>query len=183
MNSIAGIRCLPEARRRFLSFALLVFCAMAAAPAAFGADAPPAELKRVGVISIAGDLLYDDRVGMMVFGNKLSRHDVADWGLDDAWEDKIEAALPAVTTAEIVPLSVDRALLRVAYPSAEDEESIIAQYRMPKFKRITEALQTIAAENSLDAIVLLASDSIELAGTNQSLESFGVFSSGKKGPA
>ncbi|MEZ5927781.1 MAG: hypothetical protein R3C55_04775, partial [Parvularculaceae bacterium] len=136
-------------------------------------------MERVGVVSIAGGMLYDDHVGFMVFGNKLDRQDVSEWALDEAWEAKMSAALSEVAAdAEIVPLSLERASLLIAYPTPEDEKSIVAQYRMPKFKRIKEALQQIASDNQLDAILVLASSSIELAGTNQSLESFGIFSSG-----
>ena len=170
------------ALRRFTAGLLLLLAAGMAAPAAAQDDAPQAA-KRIGVISILGDLLYDDRVGLTVFGNKLQRHDVSAWGLDDAWEGMIEAALPGAIDAEIVPLTIDRALLRAAYPTAEDEDGWLAQYRTPKFKRITGALQTIARDNRLDLIILLASDATDLAGTNQYLESFGAYRSGKRGPA
>lgn len=168
--------------RGFLASAVVFFAALLAAPAS-AEEGSSSGQKRVGVISILGDQFYDDRVGLTVFGNKLQRHDVTDWGLDDFWESKIEAALADLSPDEIVPLAADRALLRVAYPSAEDEDGWLAQYRAPKFKRITEALQTIARDNQLDAIIVLASDAIDLAGTNQYLESFGAYRSGKKGPA
>lgn len=164
---------------RFHLVALLAFvCASIFSPiAVFAASLP--KMERVGVVSIAGGMLYDDHVGFMVFGNKLDRQDVSEWALDEAWEAKMSAALSEVAAdAEIVPLSLERASLLIAYPTPEDEKSIVAQYRMPKFKRIKEALQQIASDNQLDAILVLASSSIELAGTNQSLESFGIFSSG-----
>lgn len=182
MNSIINSANLLAAFRRVTAVLLLLVAAGSAAPALAQDDAPQS-VQRIGVVSILGDLLYDDRVGLTVFGNKLQRHDVSEWGLDDAWEDKIEAALPGAVEAEIVPLAIDRAILRVAYPSAEDEGGWLAQYRAPKFKRITQALQTIATENDLDTIILLASDAIDLAGTNQYLESFGAYRSGKRGPA
>lgn len=172
---------LADFRRFTAGLLLLVSIGWAASAAA--QDETPQAVQRIGVVSILGDLLYDDRVGLTVFGNKLQRQDVSEWGLDDAWEDQIEAALPGVIAAEIVPLTIDRAAQRVAYPTAEDEDGWIAQYRAPKFKRITEALQTIARDNRLDSIILLASDATDLAGTNQYLESFGVYRSGKKGPA
>lgn len=182
MNTASRHMGFIAAVHRFAAALLLLISAGLATPVAAQDDVSPV-VQRIGVVSILGDLLYDDRVGLTVFGNKLQRHDVSAWGLDDVWEDKIEAALTAVTAAEIVPLTIDRTVLRSAYPTAEDEDGWIAQYRAPKFKRITEALQTIARENGLDAIILLASDAIDLAGTNQFLESFGAYRSGKKGPA
>jgi hypothetical protein len=68
--------------RGFFSAALVFLAALLAAPA-YAKDEPASSQKRVGVISILGDQFYDDRVGLTVFGNKLQRHDVADWGLDD----------------------------------------------------------------------------------------------------
>jgi len=176
-----GQRNQTEVSRKGVLFGLWALFVMLT-PLAAIAEAPAPKINRIGVISIAGGLLYDDKVGFTAFGNKLGRHDVAEWDLDDAWEEGIETALAGVMSAEIVSLSIDRATLLAAYPTEEDEKSIIAQYRMPKFKRIAESLRAIAAENHLDAILLLASDSIELAGSNQSLESFGLFRSGKKGP-
>ncbi|MEZ5922541.1 MAG: hypothetical protein R3C60_14500 [Parvularculaceae bacterium] len=179
-SSVQWKRRLAALQAGLLAVLLVLF--VPAAAFAEGDAAPAPQAKRIGVVSILGDLLYDDHIGFTAFGNKLEKHDVSEWGLDDVWEGKIGAALADLSGAEIVPLSADRAALRVAYPTADDEKSIIAQYRYPKLKRITETLRQLAADNQLDEIVMLASDAYELAGSNQSIESFGLVTFGGSGP-
>jgi hypothetical protein len=134
-------------------------------------------IKRVGVVSIAGDTLFHDHVGVTAFGNKVQTFDVTEWALDNNWESKIETAVQSAGEFEVVDIVVDREELKSAYPSGE--KGIIATYRIPKFKRITEDLKKIASENGVDALIILAGDAAELYGTNQVLENFGVLVSGR----
>ncbi len=67
-----------------------------------------AEVKRVGVVSMAGDTLIDRAVGLTVFGNREERHDVAAWNLDADWQGQLVEALSEAAAYEVVAIAPEQ---------------------------------------------------------------------------
>lgn len=160
---------------RLTAFAVLAF-AIAPAPRAFGEETA---VKRIGVVSMVGDLLFERRLGVTAFGNKAEEYDVTDLGLDEAWEGKIEDYLSTLGGFEVVPLSVDRTPLIATY----NKGTIVNNWRYLRFKKTQPIFAQIAADNRLDLLIVLGADAYDVVEGVMSIEGVGIFTSKKLGGA
>lgn len=130
------------------------------------------KIKRVGVISVVGDRLYQRQLGVTVFGNKSEYQDVADWGLDAVWETKIKEAAAAFGDFEYIDLTVDKALLLAAYPK---DNAWPRQWRALSVKKMAPYLMEIAAANNVDAVIVLGSFGYDVVEDRVAMEGLGMF--------
>lgn len=122
-----------------------------------------AALKRVGVISVAGDSLVDRSVALTVFGNREHEHDVADWGLGAIWQSQLETALEEKGAFEVVPLSED------------DRAEFNSLIEMEKPDLVVELIKSTARENNLDGVLVFSNATIDQYFAEIYLEKFGIF--------
>lgn len=130
------------------------------------------KIKRVGVISVVGDRLYQRQLGVTVFGNKSEYQDVTDWELDSAWETKIKEEAGAFGDFEFVDLTVDKSLLLAAYPK---DNAWPRQLRALSVKKSAPYLMEVAAANDVDAIIVLGSFGYDVVEDRVAMEGLGVF--------
>ena len=129
-------------------------------------------IKRIGVISVVGDRLYQRRLGVTVFGNESENQDVADWGLDAVWEAKIKEEAAAFGDFEFIDLTVDKTPLLAAYPK---DNAWPRQWRVLSVKKSAPYLLKIAAENNIDAIIVLGSFGYDVVEDRVAMEGLGMF--------
>lgn len=153
-----------------------IFFVSVAAQYVAPARAEETALPRVGVISMAGDVIFQRRLGVTAFGNDWSEFDAADLHLDDAWEDKIEETLSPFGRWDFVDIVVDRAPLFTTY----NKGTIVNNWRFLRFKKTAPIFAAIAAENQLDYIIVLGAD---VSGTDSPVrrEGAGIFTSKRIG--
>lgn len=123
-----------------------------AAPVADANSAP----RRIGVISAAGDRLFQIHIGKLAFGNSEQSADILDWNLDDEWERQITTAARAqFADIEFVDLSIDRQPIYAAYPDTSGR-SLIRKERYLDFDAAAPEFQRLAAAHDLEALVIVS---------------------------
>jgi hypothetical protein len=122
-----------------------------------------AALKRVGVISVAGDSLVDRRFALTVLGNREGVHDVADWNLGAIWQGQLETALEEKGLFEVVPLSAD------------DRAEFNALIDLEKPELVIELIKSTAREKNLDGVLVFSNANTDQYFAEIYLEKFGIF--------
>lgn len=113
--------------------------------------------RRIGVVSVAGDRLFQFHIGRLAFGNNEESADIKDWQLDDDWERQFVAAASAANDdIQLVDLSIDRLPIYGAYPNS-GTQSVVRKERSLDFDRGATEFQRIAAAENLDGIVVVSS--------------------------
>ncbi len=157
--------------------AVLAMSIGAVAPA-FAEETPAPTAKRVGVISMVGDVLFQRQLGVTAFGNKQAEYDATDLGLDAVWEGKIRDAAAPLGPFEFVDITIDKAALIATYPR---KGGLINNWRYLRFKKTAPIFLQIAAENRLDYIIVLGGDAYSVVEGVMSIEGVGIFTSKRLG--
>jgi hypothetical protein len=114
------------------------------------------DLQKIGVVSVAGDQLFQIHIGQLAFGNAEERSDIRDWTLDDEWEGQLVAAGTRLNGIKLVDLAIDRQPIYDAYPDVS-ERTVIRKERDLDFERAVPALQKIAEDAGVDALLVISS--------------------------
>lgn len=139
-----------------------VVCLFASA----GADARKLEaatldaIKKVAVVSAAGDNLICRATGLTAFGNGYETENVRDWGLDAEWQAQLVEATNALGRFEVTPLPTED---RAALLAIKDESAI------------PEAIRSIASTAGTDAVLLFLSPVTDTYYREVYLDDYGVF--------
>lgn len=136
-------------------------------------------LKRIGVVSMAGDTLFERRLGVVAFGNKWEETEISALGLDDAFEARIEEFLAGIGTYEVVPITTDRAPLIATY----NKGTIVNNWRYLRFKKTAPIFAEIAAANDLDYVLVLGADAFDVVEGVMRIEGVGIYTSKRLGGA
>lgn len=106
-----------------------------------------AQIKRVGVVSLAANKLERQYVGLTVFGNEHEELDISSWGVDAEYEQAMLRALKKEAPFEVTTLVCDRHELEQVIPDVD------VLYK-PNAS-VEEKIRLLASQNSVDAIILL----------------------------
>jgi hypothetical protein len=120
------------------------------------------QLRRIGVVSVAGASLYREYLGFTVFTNESEVADISSWRLTETWEAQLQTAAARATRFEVVRVDCDRRRL-----TGLDEPGWTVETRTPPVARqegVAEAVRCAGAAG-VDAL-LVAVDSPE-GGTNR----------------
>lgn len=134
--------------------------------AAASADAKKLEaatlgaIKKIAVVSAAGDNLICRATGVTVFGNDYESENVREWNLDAEWQAQLVEAANALGRFEVTPLPTED---RAALLAIEDESAI------------AEAIRSIASSAGTDAVLLFLSPLTDTYYKEVYLDDYGVF--------
>lgn len=157
-------------RRIHALLCIPIFCLLAGCATTQDRVSPEASsgIKRIGVMSLIGNELRREYVGMTVFGNEHENRDISDWKLDDEYEAQAGRALAAIGPFETIGLGPERRAAEVFLDIKAPQDVI------------EKRLKAIAERNSLDAIVVVVSRTSGdfLANSNQTFSGIGFFCRG-----
>lgn len=136
------------------------------------------KLKRVSVVSMVARSFTRQYTGLTVFGNEAEEMDISDWKIDEQYEEQIGQALESRFGMTVV---------RAPYSSAEFSRvnDLNGPWDAPAFwgpnwAAIESATKRYCADNSLDAVLVMAKSKTGdfLAQTNQSFGGAGIYARG-----
>lgn len=158
-------------------FGVLALSTSAFAPA-LAEETPAPALKRIGVISMVGDRLFQRQLGVLAFGNKFEDYDAGDLNLDAIWETKIREAAAPFGSFEFVDLALDKSALIATYPK---KSNWINTWRHLRFKKTAPIFAQIAADNRLDNIIVLGADAYDVVEGVMQVEGAGIYTTKRLG--
>jgi hypothetical protein len=162
-------------RHGTVSAVLLLLVACGSAPDRARPDALNG-IKRIGVISLAGDEFYRQYIGFTVVENESEKLDITAWKVDAEYERQMQSALAKLGRFEALRIPYERKDLLGLYDRSQSSGA--ASVRASKWGAVRDNLQVIASNNSLDAIVVVVRRESEdfLGGTNQFFRGAGFYS-------
>lgn len=154
-----------------MAFAMLLVGGCATSPATVPADVA-VRLRKIGVISLTGQVFTRQYTGFTVFGNEQEEKDISSWQVDDRYQEQLAAAL-----------------------QAQGREAVTAPYSLPDFRRVYDlngpwdapafrgpnwgaiagATRAHCTSHQLDAVLLVIRSQVGDPGKNQSFGGAGIY--------
>ena len=155
----------------------VLLAACASAPSSLDAAAA-ATVRRVAVISFAGNSLIRKHVGLTVFSNEETTEDIHSWRLDSRFNSQIEDAVRLTLGAEVLWPRIDAETLAHVYDLNGPYDA--PMFHTPNWEKVAAYLRELAAQSKLDGMVLLLRSETEdyVGSTNQYLKGIGLYTHG-----
>lgn len=168
-----------------LRLLLLTVLSLLAACAGTPAKTSPqqnAAIQRIGVISLAGDILVRKHVGFTVFTNSEAEDDIGSWQLDALLSSRVADAIQSSFGKTTVTPAFDKSAMLHVYDLNGPWDAPI--FHSPNWEHVQATLQSTAAINKLDGFVIILRDETDdfIDHTNQSLRGFGTYTHGFTSP-
>jgi len=120
-------------------------------------------IKKIGVISMIGDQIHRRYIGITVFNNEADSRDISAWNINEEYEKQIQGELAKIGQYEVVGESRFRKDFNDVYTINGPYDA--PAFRFPNWDAIQPKLMAFAAENSVDAfIVVVGSPTNEVGG-------------------
>lgn len=136
------------------------------------------KINRVAVVSMTAKSFSRQYTGLTVFGNEKEDVDISDWKIDAQYEDYIRNQLENNSELDVVTAPYAEEEFSRINDSKGPWQSMVS--KDPNFEAIESATKNYCANNSLDAVFVVAKARSEdfIAGTNQFFGGAGIYSRG-----